>query len=95
MCVYAKSHVQLFATPQTVARQAPLSMEFPKQEYWTGQPFPAPGDLPNLRIEPRSPALHVDSLLSEPAAKPHLYNTHTHTYMSESPCCIPETNAIL
>ena len=47
----------LFATPWTVARQAPLSMGFSRQEYWSGLPFPPPGDLPNPGIEPTSPAL--------------------------------------
>ena len=56
--------------PQTIARQAPLSMEFSRQEYWSGLPFPSPGDLPNLGIKPRSPALQVDSLPSEPPRKP-------------------------
>ena len=51
------SHVQLFVTPWTVAYQAPLSMEFSRQEYWSGLPFPSPGDCPNSGIEPRSPAL--------------------------------------
>ena len=46
----------VFATPWTVARQAPLSMGFPRQEYWSGLPFPSPGDLPNPGIKPRSPA---------------------------------------
>ena len=50
------SRVRLFATPWTVPRQAPLSMGFPRQEYWSGLPFPSPGDLPNPGIEPRSPA---------------------------------------
>ena len=57
------SRVQLFATLWTVACQAPLSMEFSKQEYWSGLPFPSPGDLPNSGIEPVfpvAPALHVD-----------------------------------
>ena len=49
------SHVQLFATQWTVARQAPLFMEFPRQEYWSGLPFPSPGDPPNPGIEPMSP----------------------------------------
>ena len=49
-CVYVLSHVQLFVTPWTVACQAPLSMEFSKQEYWSGLPFPTPGDLPNPGI---------------------------------------------
>ena len=51
----------LFATPWTIACQAPLSMEFSRQEYWSGLPFPTPGDLPNPGIEPRSPALQADS----------------------------------
>ena len=55
------SHVQLFATSQTVAHQAPLSMGFPRQEYWSGLPFSSPGDLPDPGLEPRSPALQVDS----------------------------------
>ena len=50
------------ATPWTVACQAPLSMGFSRQEYWTGLPFPSPGDLPDPGIEPRSPALQADSL---------------------------------
>ena len=52
-----------------VAQQAPLSMAFSRQEYWSGQPFPSPGDLPNPEIEPRSLALQVDSLLSKPSRK--------------------------
>ena len=58
------SHVQLFATPWTVACQAPLSMEFPRQEYWSGLPFPSPGDLLDTEIEPGSPALQADFLPS-------------------------------
>ena len=50
-----------FATPWSVAHQAPLSMEFSRQEYQSGLPFPSPGDLPNPGIEPRSPALQTDS----------------------------------
>ena len=60
------SHVQLFATPWTVAYQAPLSMEFSRQEYGSGLPFPSPGDLPNPGIEPGCPALWADALPSEP-----------------------------
>ena len=56
-------------TPWTVARQAPL-WGFSRQEYWSGLPCPPPGDLPDPEIEPRSPALQVYSLLSEPARKP-------------------------
>ena len=54
-------HGRLFATPGTVAHQAPLSMEFSRQEYWSGLRFPPPGDLPNPGIEPRSPASQVGS----------------------------------
>ena len=60
------SRVQLFAIPLTVAYQAPLSMEFSRQQYWSGLPLPAPGHLPNPGIEPRSPALWADTLPSEP-----------------------------
>ena len=67
------SRVQLFGTPWTVAHQAPLSMGFSKQRYWSGLPFPSPGNLPNPRNEPGSPALPVDSLLSEPPGKPNWY----------------------
>ena len=71
VCVYELlSHVQLFATPWTVAYQAPLSMGFSRQEYWSGLPFPSPGDLPNPGIEPRPPALQADALPSEPPGKP-------------------------
>ena len=58
----ANQCVKLFATPWAVAFQAPLSMGFSRQEYWSGLPFPPSGDLPNPGIEPRSPALQVDSL---------------------------------
>ena len=60
------SHVRLFATLWTIARQAPLSLGFSRQEYWNGLPCPRPGDPPNPVIEPASsvaPALQVDSLL--------------------------------
>ena len=61
---------KLFVTLWTIACQAPLSMGFPSQEYWSGLPFPLPGDLPNPRIAPGSPKLQVDSLLSELPEKP-------------------------
>ena len=57
-------------TAWTVAHQAPLSMEFSRQEYWSRLPFPSPGDLPDPRIELGSPALQADSLPSEPPGKP-------------------------
>ena len=53
------------ATPRTIAYQAPLSLGFSRQEYWSRLPFPSPGDLPNPGIEPGSPALKADSLPTE------------------------------
>ena len=58
------------ATPCTVAHHAPLSMRFPKQEYWSKLPFPSSGDLPDPEIEHRPPELQADSLPSEPQRKP-------------------------
>ena len=52
-----------------ITHQAPVSMEFSRQEYWSGLPFPSPGDLPYPGIEPKSPALQADSLLSEPPGR--------------------------
>ena len=63
--VKSLSPVQLFATPWTVTYQAPASMEFSRQEYWSGLPFPS-GDLPDPGIEPGSPTLQADALPSEP-----------------------------
>ena len=63
------NRVRLIATPWTVAYQAPSSMGFSRQEYWSGLPFPSPGDLPNPGIEPGSPALEADALTSEPPGK--------------------------
>ena len=56
--------------PWTAAHQAPLSVGFSRQEYWSGLPFPSPGDLPNPGIEHQSPALQADALPSEPPGKP-------------------------
>ena len=64
------SRVQLFVTSWTIAHQAPPSMEFSRQQYWSGVPFPSPGDLPDPGIEPRSPALRADTLPSEPPGNP-------------------------
>ena len=58
-------------TPWTVAQRTPLSMEFSRQEYWSGLPFPSPGYLPNSGIEPWPPVSQADSLLSEPPGKPN------------------------
>ena len=64
--VKSLSRVRLFATPWTVAYQAPPSMGFSRQEHWSELPFPSPGDLFYPRIEPGSPALQADCLLSGP-----------------------------
>ena len=63
------SCVQLYVTPWTVAHQAPPSMGFSRQEYWSGVPFPTPGDLLDPEIEPGSSALQADSLPSKPPGK--------------------------
>ena len=68
--VKSLSRVQLFVTPWTAAHQAPPSMGFSRQEYWSGLPFPSPRDLPDPGIKPRSPALQADALTSEPPWKP-------------------------
>ena len=69
--LFAKSCPTL-VTPWTVALQAPLSMGFSKQEYWSRLPFSSPGDLPNPGIAPGSPALQADSSLTELQGKPNV-----------------------
>ena len=69
------SRVQVFMILQTVAQQAPQSMGFSRQVYWSWLPFPSPGDLPNPGVEPRPPALQADSVLSELPGKHHLLTT--------------------
>ena len=83
------SRVWVFEIPWTVAYQASLSMGFSRQEYWSGLPFPSPGDLPDSGIKPGSPALEGDALTSEPPGKPIYYKycvimTHliTHFHIS-------------
>ena len=61
-------------TAWTVAHQDPVSMGFSRQEYWSGLPFPSPGDLPNPGIELGSPAFQADTLTSEPPGKPHYFH---------------------
>ena len=68
--VKSLSPVRLFVTPWTVARQAPLSVQFSRQEYWSGPPFLSPRDIPNPGIKPGSPALQADPLLSNVPEKP-------------------------
>ena len=69
--VKSLSRVRLFVTPWTAIYQAPLSMGFSRQEYWSGLPFPSPGDPLDPGIEPGSPTLQVDALPSEPPGKSH------------------------
>ena len=83
-------------TPETVARQAPLSMGFPREEFWSGFPFPFPGDFPDPWIEATSlvsPALAGGFFTSEPPGKPCLHDTNT--YLSDSPSSLmPESHLI-
>ena len=66
MLCFSLSHAHLFVTARTVAHQALLSMDYSRQEYWSGHPLPSPGDLPSPGTEPRSLASQADSLFSEP-----------------------------
>ena len=68
MCTQSLSHVQHFVTPWTVTCQAPLSMGFSRQEFWSELSFPSPGDLPDQGMEPMSPisSMQVDSSPTEP-----------------------------
>ena len=96
-CVHVCSCDKLFVTPWTIVHQAPLSMGFSRQEYWSGLPFPPPGDLPNPGSEPMSPvspALQVDSLPLEPLGKPllsawlevkDLGNNQAYTFQQQAP----------
>ena len=84
--VKSLSRVLLFATPWTIAYQAAPSMGFSRQEYRSGLPFTSPGDFPDPGIEPRSPTLQADTLLSEPSGKFHIYvymcvYTYIHIYI--------------
>ena len=90
--VKSLSRVRLFGTLWTVAHQAPPSMGFSRQEYWSGLPFPSPEDLPDPGIKSRSPKLQAGALTSEPPGKPYtnmstcmytciFLHTHIHTYI--------------
>ena len=85
--VWSLSHVHLFATPWTVSCQAPLSMVFSRQEYWSGLPFPSLGDLANPGIKPMSPALQVRSSLSEPPVRASSRQLHLPTSVEKKPAC--------
>ena len=92
--------VRLFAALWTVAHQAPLSMGLSRQEYWSGLPFPPPGDLPNPGIKPKSLALQADSLPSEPPGKPQIpdqrvgvRNFHAFFFFKVVPFYIPCTRS--
>ena len=82
--VKSLSCVWLFATPWTVAYQAPPSMGFSRQEYWSGLPFPSPGDLPDPGIEPGSSTSQADALPSEPPGKPYM-SALEHVYLGLPP----------
>ena len=73
--VKSLSRVRFFVTLWTVAHQAPPSMGFSRQEYWSGLPFPSPGDLPDLGMEPESPALQENSSLSHQGSPSSFYKT--------------------
>ena len=73
VCVLSHSVVSDPATPWTVAHQAPLFMEFSRQEYWSGLPFPSPGDLPKPGIKPVSPALEGRFFTTESQGKPYFF----------------------
>ena len=79
------SRVRLFATPWTVAHQAPPSMGFSRQECWSGLPFPSPGDLPDPGIKPGSPTLQADTLPSEPPGKPAMWETWFNSWVGKIP----------
>ena len=98
------SRVRLFETPWTVARQAPLSLEFSRQEYWSGWPYPSSEDLLDPGLEPGSPMLQADTLPSESAGRPTLYsplNEHRFTVgwgcVLGSVClgCVPASHCML
>ena len=79
-CVSSLSRIQLSVTPWTVAYEAPLSMGFSRQEYWSGVSFPSPGDLPNPGIEHSSPQVQADSLPTEPPGTA----TNCHTSLDDT-----------
>ena len=99
VCVCAKSLQSCLTlwTLWTIVHQTFLSMGFSRQEYWSGLPFPSPGDLSDPGIEPGAPALQAGSLPTELLGKPKIVNihTHTHTHFADSLYCTAETNTKL
>ena len=89
--VKSLSRVRLFATPWTIAHQAPPSTEFSREEYWRGLSFPSPGDLPDPGIEPRSPALQADTLPSEPQGKYRVIHSFLQSEDRKKQCLRVET----
>ena len=83
--------VQLFVTLWMVAYQAPPAMGFSRQEYWSGLPFPSPGNLHSPGIKPRFPALQADALLSEPPRKPQHHPTGLRSAHSPQPASLEST----
>ena len=83
--VKSLSLVRLFVTPWTVAYQAPPSVGFSRQEYWSGLPLPSPGDLLHPGTEPESPALQADALPSEPPGKSLFFFKYTFKKHTSSP----------
>ena len=81
VCVKSFSYVWLFTTPWTVAQQAPLSMEFPRQQYWSGFPFPSPGVFSNTGIKPMSPTLAGGFFTPEMPGKP--WWTHSSFFITK------------
>ncbi len=82
--VKSLSHVWLLTTPWTAAYQAPPSMGFSRQEYWSGLSCPPPGDLPNTGIKPKPPTLQANSLLSEPPGKTKMLQWVAYPFPRES-----------
>ena len=83
--LFSYSLIPTFATPWTAAHQAPLSMGFSRQEYWSGLPCPPPWDLPDPGIEPRSPTWQADSLPSEPPGMPWILEWVAYPFPRASP----------
>ena len=92
MCVQSVNCVQLSATPWTVAHQSPLSVGFPRPEYWSGLPFSPPGDLPDPGIKSESPALAGEFFTTEPPEKPKLRISETYLVGS---VVLPCSNMVL